>query len=174
MGTDKARIVVGDRSLLDHMAARLAGIADPVVIASGRRGRLSSDYREVEDAAEGAGPLAGIVGALRATTTPLLAVVAVDMPFANPDVLALLAELCAGHDAAVPVTERGLEPLHAVYARTALPELEACLAAGRLAVHEALSELDVRRVEEPEWRPADPDGRFATNLNAPEDLRLLS
>ena len=39
----------------------------------------------------------------------------------------------------------------------------------RLSVRVALEGLDVRVVTEAEWREADPDGRFAENVNRPRD-----
>jgi hypothetical protein len=56
-----------------------------------------------------------------------------------------------------------------VYSRSALSSFEEALREGRLAVRVALEGLDVRVVTEPEWRPVDPDGRFAENVNRPED-----
>ena len=81
----------------------------------------------------------------------------------------LLGNCSPLNDAAVPVSPRGVEPLHAVYSRTALPSFEAALREGRFAVRVALEGLDVRVVEESEWRPADPSGRFVENLNRPGD-----
>ena len=57
-----------------------------------------------------------------------------------------------------------------MYAASARPLLEAALEDGRLALRDALADLRVRTVEEDEWRRADPSGRFAWNLNRPEDL----
>jgi molybdopterin-guanine dinucleotide biosynthesis protein A len=126
---------------------------------------------QVADGAPHAGPLAGLVAGLERAAHPLVAAVAVDMPFASPPLFTLLASLADGHDAAVPVGDRGVEPLHAVYATSARPVLRAALQEHRLAVQEALADLDVRTVEEGEWRAADPSGRFADNLNDPDDLR---
>jgi len=42
-----------------------------------------------------------------------------------------------------------------------------------LALRGLLERLSVRDVDEAEWRPADPEGRFAMNLNRAEDLSLL-
>jgi molybdopterin-guanine dinucleotide biosynthesis protein A len=109
------------------------------------------------------------VAGLEAATHPHVAVVAADMPFASPALLRLLASLVGGHDAAVPVSPGGTEPLHAVYARSALASFEEALREGRLALRIALEGLDVRVVTEAEWSRVDPDGRFAENVNRPED-----
>ncbi len=177
MGTDKALLSVGGRPLVLHVAARLARVARPVFLAPGRRGRLGAlegSYPELDDARPGSGPLGGVVAGLRASPGDLLAVVAGDMPFASPEVIDLLAASWSGEDAVVPVTEHGPEPLHALYARSALLGLEAALRAGRYGMRAALGDLRVRVVDEPAWRTADPSGRFAANLNRPEDLAVLA
>lgn len=175
MGTEKALMVMPEGlPLVLHVAGRMATVADPVLLATGRPGRLGRlGYLEVEDPTRGAGPLAGIVAALERSPHDLLAVVAVDMPFASPRLFEHLASSIGAHDACVPRTAHGLEPLHALYARSTLPHLRACLDSGRLAVHQALADLAVREVAEAEWDDFDPDGRFAANLNEPEDLAAV-
>jgi molybdopterin-guanine dinucleotide biosynthesis protein A len=176
MGVDKALLPVEGEPLVVRVAGRLAAIASPVLLATGRPGRLGtvgSGFVEVADAAPDRGPLGGLVAALEASPHALLAAVAVDMPFASPEVFRLLASMHAGEAAVVPVTESGPEPLHALYERGALPAFRAALAGGRLSMRGVLEEVSVRFVDAAAWRDADPTGRFAANLNRPEDLSLL-
>lgn len=174
MGREKALLEVGGHPLVLHVAERVAKVADPVLLAPGSPGRLGPlGYPEVADVLPGAGPLAGLAAGLQASPHALLVVVAVDMPSASPHVLALLADLHRGEHAVVPVTAAGPQPLHALYARDALPILRRNLLGGRQAVREALRDLRVRWVPEAEWRKVDPSGRFSLNLNRPEDLATL-
>jgi molybdopterin-guanine dinucleotide biosynthesis protein A len=176
MGRDKALLDVGGQPLVLRVAERIGRACHPVLLAPGRPGRLGrldAGLVEVADALPDAGPLGGLVAALEASPHRLTAAVAVDLPFASAAVLELLAASCGNADVAVPRTDRGLEPLHAVYAHTAGPGLRRALAAGRLAVHDALAGLRMVEVGPSGWREGDPDGRFALNLNRPEDLALL-
>jgi molybdenum cofactor guanylyltransferase len=174
MGTDKALIAIDGVPLFRRVAERLAHAAWPVFVAPGTTGRLGEvGYPNLSDAVADSGPLGGIVSALRASPHPLVAVVGVDMPFASGDVLRLLADLIGDADAAVPVTEEGPQPLHAVFARSALPTLERALVDGQRSVQGALQQLTVRDVGPGEWRAADPSGRFAFNLNRPEDIAKI-
>jgi molybdopterin-guanine dinucleotide biosynthesis protein A len=173
MGGNKALLEFEGEPLVLRVARRLAGAADPVFLASGvPGGRFAAfGYEEVADQIPNGGPLSGLVAGLAASPHPLMAVVGADMPFTSPTLLTLLAGLLEeGQHAAVPLTESRPQPLHAVYSTTGLPILRSALAGGRLALREALGELDVRTVAESEWRPADPSGRFAFNINRPEDL----
>jgi molybdopterin-guanine dinucleotide biosynthesis protein A len=177
MGTDKALLEMEGRPLVVHVAARLARVADPVFLASGHPGGLPQlgelPYPEVADEVAAGGPLAGLVAGLAASPRDLTAILAVDMPFASPAVFLLLAGGIGSADAAVPVTENGPQPLHAVYARAALPALREALAHRRLALRAALACLRVRLVPEAEWRRVDPTRRFAANLNTAQDLSML-
>jgi molybdopterin-guanine dinucleotide biosynthesis protein A len=172
MGTDKALMPFEGEPLVLRVARRMELAASPVLLAAGRRGRLGDlGYDEVEDEVEDAGALGGLVAGLAASPHPLLAVVAVDMPFVSPGLLGLLARLIDEDDAAIPTTDGGLEPLHAVYSVRALPGLRAALEAGQLVLREVVAErLRLRVLGESEWRAADPDGGFALNVNRPEDL----
>jgi molybdopterin-guanine dinucleotide biosynthesis protein A len=125
---------------------------------------------QIPDAVPGAGPLAGIVAGLQCARTSLVAVAAVDMPHASEGVFCLLAERWQGEAAVVPVTDRGREPLHAVYSVRAAPKLQARLESGERSVLRCLAGLRVQEVTSAEWAEADPAGTFARNLNRPEDL----
>lgn len=170
MGCDKATLVVDGERLVDRAVRRLAGIADPVILACGSRALRVPGCVSVEDAAEGAGPLGGIVAGLGASPRPLTAVVAVDMPWFDTVLLAGLARAWAGEDALVPVSPQGDEPLHAVYARSALPHLETALRTGGLKMRDVLGDLRLRRIDPLEWTGATEAARFATNLNTRTDL----
>ena len=171
MGTDKALLEVEGEPLGARVLRALREACETVLVASGDGRRLGAlGAPQVADALPEAGPLAGIVAGLEAASTALVAVVAVDMPFASAAVLTLLAERWNGEDAVVPVTDQGPEPLHAVYATSAAPTLRRLLDQGVLSIRRALEAIDTVFVEEPDWRAADPSGRFAFNVNRPEDL----
>jgi molybdopterin-guanine dinucleotide biosynthesis protein A len=173
MGRDKALVEFESEPLVVRAARRLGEVADPVLLAPGRTGRLGDlGYREVADAAEDAGPLAGIVAGVTASPHELVAVVAADMPFASPALFAQLAALRGDEDAVVPVVAGNTEPLHAVYARSSLPALRDALQERRFELRAVLRSLRRRDVLESEWLAVDPTGRFAFNLNRPEDLSV--
>ena len=171
MGAEKALLAFEGEALVARVARRLSSVASPVILAPGTRGRLGDlGFEEVDDVAEGSGPLAGLAAGLSVSPHPLVAVVAVDMPFASPEVLTLLARRIGTADAAIPVTDEGSQPLHAVYSTRALPAIRHALRSGRRAVREVVSDvLRARWVERDAWRTGDPTGTFAMNLNRPED-----
>jgi FdhD protein len=97
----------------------------------------------------------------------------VDLPFASAPLFRLLADLRKNEDAVVPVTSDGPQPLHAVFARMGLPRLERALVDGRLSVNGVMQDLAIRLVGRDQWGATDPSGRFAININSPDDLSLI-
>jgi molybdopterin-guanine dinucleotide biosynthesis protein A len=171
MGRDKATLPFDGEPLLTRVARLLGDACDEILVASGDGVRLGTfGLRQVADAAPDAGPLGGLVSGLEAASNPLVAAVAVDMPFVSAPVLRAMANLWDTEEAVVPVSDQGPEPLHAVYALQAAGPLRRCLADGRFAMRSALARLRVRFVDEAIWREADPTGQFARNLNVPADL----
>ena len=84
----------------------------------------------------------------------------VDVPYATPELVRALGEAC--RDAAVPYGS----PLPGADSRSALPLPERRMAAGELALRDALTELDTVTVEV--------DRPLLVNVNAPEELAALS
>lgn len=171
MGTDKARLEVDGQPLTLRVAERLHRICERVLVASGDGRRLGDlGIEQVADHPSGSGPLAGIAAGLIAAETPLVAVVAVDMPWVEPRVLAILADRWQGEAAVVPLVDERVEPLHGVYAADAAPRLERLLADGTRGVTHALSVLGARIVGPEAWGELDATGTFVRDLDRPEDL----
>ena len=171
MGTDKALVEFEGVPLVVRVANRLAEVADPVMLASGAGGRLTAAlgelrFEEIHDDGEQRGPVAGLIAALTASPHELTAVVAGDMPFIDPDLLRHLCRIGTGSndiDAVIPRDDHGLQPLHAVYRRRALPRLRAVLADGTRELKSAVANLNHRIVDAP--------GAYAFNVNDASDLR---
>jgi molybdenum cofactor guanylyltransferase len=174
LGRDKALLRIGDTTMVERAAHRLREVCDPVFIAAGRR-RLEVDGCEtLADAAQGYGPLGGLVAALRATPHEHLAAVAVDMPWIDTRLIRLLLDAIGDHDACVPLTRGGPEPLHSVYALSAIDTCEAALTGTDRSLRGVLGGLRVRYVAEDEWRASGVDPGFAHNVNTPADLAALT
>ncbi len=173
MGSDKATIDAGGTTLLQRAVDRLGLVCDPVLIAPGGLPLTVGGRRSVADALPGAGPLAGLVAALRASPHPLLAVVAVDLPWLDPRLIRLLAGRIGDLDVALCDSPRGVEPLHAVYRRSALPAAEAALHSRDRSLRSLVGRLRAVHVTEAERRAAGIPEGFARNINTPADLADL-
>ena len=176
MGTDKAMLAIGGRTLLDRSVATLALVCDEVVVvtrADQSLPDLPSSARVVVDRVADAGPLAGIEAALQACGSELLVVVPVDMPLVGTDLLRLLVDAARadpGADAVVLRFTRGSAPFPAVLRPRARIVARELLDAGERRVTALFGRLRVGSIPEAGWRPLDPFGRWGVNLNAPGDL----
>src|SRR5207249_1307036 len=101
-------------------------------------------------------------------------VVACDMPFLNPSLIDKMMSLPGEFDVVVPESDRGVEPLHAVYRRSCIPAIEASARRGAWKVSDFYGGVRVERmkVREADWRV---DGRSPfLNANTPEEWRTAA
>jgi molybdopterin-guanine dinucleotide biosynthesis protein A len=158
-GSPKALALVGGETLAER-AWRLLGAACEERIAVGKTADgLELPFDVVDDGTDVRAPIAGVVAGLRAARHEVAVVIPVDAPQLTPEALRALADAC--RDVAVPPGG----PLPGAYRRSALPALERALAAGRLALRDAIADLDVVTVV------LDPS--LLVNVNTPDDVRRL-
>ena len=124
MGQDKAFIRFQGEILIRRIMDRLSGLAEEVIVIAPRtQEHLPRGIKVTPDLIPGRGPLGGLYTALSAASYPAVAVVACDMPFVNAKLLAYQRDILLSRDldVVVPSSEKGLEPLHAVYRQGYLP-----------------------------------------------------
>ncbi len=172
LGVPKDTLTFAGRPLLDIVVQRVSCLCDEVVVACGSDDRQVPlpGARCVPDLMPGQGPLAGLHAGLRSISSPYALVVACDMPFLEPRLLAHMARLPRDYQALVPYTGGAAHPLHAIYAKECLPVVGALLAQGANSMHELLSRLRVRVVPDDDIRRFDPEALSLFNLNTPSDL----
>jgi molybdopterin-guanine dinucleotide biosynthesis protein A len=157
-GSPKALARLDSRTLAEIGWETLSFCDERIAVGKAADG-LDLPFPIVDDGTETRAPIAGVVAGLRAAANDLCVMLPVDTPGVRQDGLAALAAECA--DAAVPPTG----PLPGAYRRAALVVLERRLAAGRLALRDALAELDTRVVRI--------DPAQLANVNTPDDLARL-
>lgn len=170
MGRDKALLPWAGSTLIDLAIARLRSCCARVSILCGPEPRYADHGVPITvDVAPGTGPLGGLLtGLLQLTETGLF--LAVDLPNVPADLLAHLVALGPGHDVVVSVSERGPEPLCAVYSPACLEPVRQRVWAGDLKMTSFWPAVRVREVLPHELsRFGDPEV-FFRNLNAPSDL----
>lgn len=171
MGRDKAWIQFRGLSLLQRQAGLARSLSPERTFISGRP---DTDYAALGvevllDRQPGCGPLGGIETALDACESPLLLVIAVDMPNLDRAWLADLLAATTDQRGRIPRHGTRIEPLAAVYPKSALATVRSLLARGELVaatfanacVEAGLA--DFLEVSEPDA------GRFL-NWNSPGDV----
>jgi molybdopterin-guanine dinucleotide biosynthesis protein A len=173
-GVDKGLQPWRGVALVDHALARLAPQVREVMISANRNAALyaTRTARVLADESDDyPGPLAGILAGLRAAATPWLAVVPCDSPQLPPDLVARLAQACAGAQGAVVQRDRGdaglrLEPVCCLLSTALADDLARYLAEGGRKV-----EGWVARHAAPVRFDRPDDAAAFANVNTPADLQ---
>ncbi len=176
MGQEKTLLPVDGVPLIVRVVSAVLEVcADAVVVTNqpdvAARAGLPDSVAVVRDEIAYQGPLGGLATALGVARQPWVLAVAADMPWLEPGVARVLWEEHADADVVIPVSEKGVEPLLALY------RVETCLAAARetlrgdrrriVAMFGGLrvAEVPVERLAE-----VDPELRSLVNVNTAEDL----
>lgn len=129
-GAPKGLCRVGGERIIDRVAAALRTVVSNVVLIANDpdAARWLPGTTVHHDERTERGSLVGLETAVRRAGGPVL-VVAWDMPFVEPELLALIASgLTPRVNAVVPEGPRGPEPMCAVYTPECLPAIEHALA----------------------------------------------
>jgi molybdenum cofactor guanylyltransferase len=171
MGTDKAYLEFGGRTLLDR-ALQLARSVTPDTRIVGNAAKFSPYAPVVEDVFPNCGPLGGIHAALTVSATDLNLILPVDLPFLTAEFLAFLVSRARAGSASVTLarTSRGWQPLCALYRRCFAEEAEKALRAGRFKIDALFASLKVEAIEEADLRRNGFSSSLFRNLNTPEDV----
>jgi len=170
MGTNKAFLEFGGETLLARALSTLKSVCDNVVIVADPA-TFAASGPVIADLFPGCGPLGGIHAALQHSSAELNLMLAVDMPFVSPELLRFLLVIAENSDAVVtlPRTDKGFQPLCAVYRRKFLETAETNLQAGKYKIDIAFSSIPLRIIEEPELSTAGFSEKNFFNINTPED-----
>ncbi len=174
MGKDKTLLVVENVTLIERTVNELRGVTDEIIIASNATAKYGlRGVREVPDVFPDMGPLGGLYAGLLAAQYDDVFAVAADMPYFTARLAAYLLSRKGGHDAVVPQTCGGWEPLCAVYTRACAGPIEQCLRFGIRKVYRFYPAVKVLAVTGEELDAAGLPANMFFNLNAPEDLAML-
>lgn len=172
MGRPKALLPVGKRTLIEHTLAQFDELDLPRhLLGVGEIPPALAGLERIADAPEAAGPLAGILAALRRHPGAAWLVVACDLPLIERRAIDWLVAQRGDRSVAIlpSIDGRRAEPLFAIYEPTVLPRLEARAARGEFALHDLRGASGVAT-------PVPPAEIAAcwTNVNTPEEWAAAS
>lgn len=176
MGRPKSLLTVRDRPILEYLLQRFDWRAPTLLITTPGREEPPGHHlfsAEATDPTPDLGPLRGVLTALEACATPLLAVGTVDMPCLTAAHFKFLLAAIESRPNCLGVMLRRqdsgmerIEPFPSVFRIAARGLIAAELQAGRRPVHALCERESFITVEAPQDWPE----RTWTNLNHPEDL----
>jgi molybdenum cofactor guanylyltransferase len=177
-GQEKYFFIYRGRTFIERLVDTLREVTDEIVLVA-RDPSQCERFRDIEsvtcitDIRQGIGPIGGLHAGTLAAHGDLLFVSACDMPCIEAGVVSHLFEAIGDYDAAIPSwSEEMIEPLHAVYRRSAL--LNYLRSHDSLSLRPMIRSINTRYVPVDELRPFDPDLRTFTNINKLEDLERIN
>lgn len=174
-GRDKALVEMVGAPMLLRMRALLSSVSTDVHVISASHKYAAVGVTGIPDRWEGQGPLAGIITALLATKETGAAewnlIIGCDMPFLTREWLSYLVERVLASDAEVvaPKSVQGLEPLCACWRTSAAAKLQDAFDSGTRKITQAMKQLQLEIVDEPDWKRFDSGGRLFWNMNTAAD-----
>jgi len=169
---DKTLLKVGNLLLLEKTTALLKEMfAEVIIVVAGDFVRKNfTDYKIVTDEFQNCGPLAGIHIALKNAAEKAIFVFACDMPNLNSEIIQrqLLTFENSRFDAIVPKHNEGIEPLHAIYAKSCLPAIEKNLKQKNYSVRSFFREIKVGYLEF-----GISEIKYFFNINTEHDLKHI-
>jgi len=175
MGANKALLPFLGMPLIERVVVRVRHLADEVLVTTNQPAGFEYLHLPlIPDKFPGQGALVGLHTALQAASQPYVAVIACDMPFVNPQLIAYQVECLVNEsvDLVIPLTEQGYEPFHAVYRReTCLPAVSSALKTGKKRMISWFDQVRVREISQAELLRYDPLSRAFLNVNTPEEFQ---
>jgi molybdopterin-guanine dinucleotide biosynthesis protein A len=175
-GITKSNVVVGGKTIISRMISTISDLFDEIIIVTNKPEEFREfiQYIIVEDQYLKAGPLGGIHAALKTSSEDAIFVFAGDMPFLDKEIITdQINEFNKKeHDVLIPEVNQFIEPLHAIYRKSVLNDLERFLSEGKSrAVRDFLSEENVGYFQIPNTEKT---GRAFANINSPSDLGKIN
>ena len=134
-GTLKTKTIIGGTTVFERITGVITGIFDEIVIVTNNPEEFSlyPQYRITSDIFPGLGPVAGIHSGLLSCSGDAAFVFAGDMPFLD---IKLISEMISDFESSsadiiVPQLGTNIEPLHAIYRKDLVNDLEEFIVKGK-------------------------------------------
>ena len=169
MGTDKARLILDGKTLIERISQTCNGFTSRVVIVGQHLEDLGLE--SVADIHPKWGALGGVETALTNCQTGWAFVIACDLPFVTTDLCRRLSEFREHNEAVVPVQPDLIpQPLCAFYkVRPCLTQVEQLIKTGLRRPLDLLQSVNTKWVSFAELEDLPGSENFFVNINTPED-----
>ncbi|TDN96221.1 molybdenum cofactor guanylyltransferase [Sunxiuqinia elliptica] len=168
MGQDKGLVDFQGKRMVEYAIDLLSPYCDELLISVNQPGYENFGLKLVADQYPNFGPIGGLHASLKEAKNEWSLVVGCDMPFLTPEFVELLLSEQINTCGVVPVHERGLEPMAAMYHNSLGPQLETYILKGSLKLQQVFRELPVSFVDVTDLLKQSP--KLFANLNHPSDL----
>lgn len=176
IGVEKHIIKIDGKTILEIILENITQIFSKIIIVSICPYKLknyqNSKIISVKDNLE-CGPLGAIYLGLKNSSTLYNFVFAVDMPFISVDFVKYMMEIEKNHDIIVPLHNKKLEVLHAIYSKNVILFIEENLKKKEYEVKKILDKVNVKYIKREEIKKFGNPEKLFFNLNTKDDLLKL-
>ena len=174
IGANKAQLKLGDKTVIEWVTHSLLQVFPEVIIVTNSPKLYEGlGCQATRDLFPAKGSIVGLYSGLMASFSQHNFFVACDMPFINCNLIRYLVDLTEQEgdtfDLVIPKTDRGYQPLHAVYSRSCLPRVKKQLEEGNLKILDLFPYLKIREVGHEELIRFDPQLLSFFNINTVSD-----
>jgi len=171
MGQDKAFIQVNGIRLFDYVYDTCHDLFPEIIIVTNQPQHFGEYHtKNFMDEIPGAGSLGGLYTGLINASNDYVFCVACDMPFLKAELISHLIEKKSNYDVVIPITKKGLEPLHAIYSKRCIEPIKKLLEKGEFKISKFFPEVQVGYCGEEEIKEIDPSLTSFINVNTKQDL----
>lgn len=148
MGTNKALLPLGERTVIEYIVDEMHTISDEIIINSNEPETYSYlGLPVVKDNYVDQGPLAGIEATLSQVDADIFLCSACDTPFINRDIYLYMLEQLTDYDAVIPIFKDKMHPLSGIYRQTIVSKLQKQLDKEERKVRLLFDHINVKYVD---------------------------
>lgn len=175
LGRDKILEKVGGRNLIQRVISCISKLDCEIIVVSEKDKDIRQfvDYPKLKttiDIHPDRGPIGGIHSGLKKSDSFYNLIVAADMPFLNINLLSNMIELADGFDVVLPRLDNFVEPLHAIYTKDCLLQIENLLSRDISSLLQLFPLLNVKYLDSNNIDRVDPRHLSFLNVNTEADL----
>jgi molybdopterin-guanine dinucleotide biosynthesis protein A len=175
-GIIKSKIMIEGKTIISRIIETLTNIFNEIIVVTNTPDEFKeySKYKIIGDHFLNKGPLAGIHSALKESEKEAIFVVAGDMPLLDKEIIVRQIDFYNTNkcDVLIPQIDNYIEPLHGIYKRTLVRNIEDFLNGdNNYAVREFLKNADARYLQ---IEGSEKSRRAFTNINSPDDIPVIT
>jgi len=182
MGKDKAFLKFQGKTFLRNILESLDKYCTQIVIVINKKEslyeneikNLNAEITFVKDKYPYEGPLNGILSSLEFIKNELVYITPCDTPLLNPEIIPYFAQIINGYDAVIPDVKGKIQPLNALYKKTALKiSKQVFEKENKKSLMAFLEKLNIKHVNEKDIQKIDKNLYSYFSVNTPESYQSL-
>ena len=180
MGSDKLFLPYQNQPIIQYMVNKLKNSGFSVLIIGNSNNQekihnnlIRNEVPVYQDLIPDKGPMGGIYSSLSYSPDPYVFVMAVDLLLFVPALIRYLEKFILYYDIVVPKTQKGYEPLFAIYKQTCTSVILKMILENDLKISNCFEKVVVKEVGFDEIKHLDPFLKSFRNINTKEDYEEI-